>query len=78
MKLAEALIQRSDIQKNIAQLRERLILNVLTGQTPPLLRMEHVLQIYWRNVTPLPHRQKSCVNFLKKPRQRPNDTRPKK
>ncbi len=36
MKLAEALIQRSDIQKNIAQLRERLILNakVQEGDTP--------------------------------------------
>ena len=27
MKLAEALILRADIQKNIAQLRERLMLN---------------------------------------------------
>lgn len=36
MKLAEALIQRSDIQKNIAQLRERLILNakVQQGDSP--------------------------------------------
>ena len=36
MKLAEALIQRSDIQKNIAQLRERLMLNakVQEGDTP--------------------------------------------
>lgn len=36
MKLAEALIQRSDIQKNIAQLRERLVLNakVQEGDSP--------------------------------------------
>lgn len=36
MKLAEALIQRGDIQKNIAQLRERLMLNakVQEGDSP--------------------------------------------
>ena len=103
MKLAGALILRADIQKNIAQLRERLPLNakVQEGDSPAenpeefmdtlavrtaafielVQRINRtnaaplagavVLPIFWRSATPLPHRQKFCVNFSRRqpPRQ---------